>query len=277
MRSTARSGFTLFELMAVMFIIGLIMAVAVPQLMPAIMYGEHEGAARHLSTYGRAAIAQATMMHEDLTVRFDLGEQEIYTVRWLPPPSEEEEGELDPDADPAMLEDQMKLLEQARRDQDLSPDDLSDMLASGDTSGLPENFSPEALDLQMNDRFNTFARRSIMARAKNVKHEEDILDGVDIFDSKEFELDEDEEPEEEEIVDPVLERVRFHGDVQIESVTVDGESSSSGVVEVGLTPLGLNQEVRIFIVNPDNEFFTVVWDPLSGTTNIFDGREDYET
>lgn len=271
----SRAGFTLFELMAVMFIIGLIMAVAVPQLMPAIMYSEHQGAARHLSTYGRAVIAQATMMHEDLTVRFDLDEQELYTVRWLPPLTEETEGEAD--VDPAMQEDQLDLFEEARRNSDLSPQEWSEKLADGDLGDMGENFDPEALDVQMNDRFNLFARRALLARAKNVVHEEDILDGVDIFDSQDLDLDKEDEPEEEEIFDHVLSRVRFRGDIQIESVEVDGENSSSGVVEVGLTSLGLDSEVRIFVSNPDREYFTVTWDPISGTTNIFEGHEDQES
>jgi hypothetical protein len=55
-------------------------------------------------------------------------------------------------------------------------------------------------------------------------------------------------------------------------VIVGGESYSKGVAEIPLTPLGLDSQVRFFLRNENREYFTVIWDPASGSTNVLEGR-----
>ncbi|HPO13333.1 MAG TPA: prepilin-type N-terminal cleavage/methylation domain-containing protein [Candidatus Hydrogenedentes bacterium] len=263
-------GFTLIELSVVIFLIALISAIAFPQLAPVIMFTELEGEARHLSNYGRAAIAESTLFRADITVRFDLDNQEYYCIRVVYPEPESDEGE------PA--EDQMALLSQLRGS-GMSTADLGGILSSarmqGDTLGLPDGFDDEAANRQLSDKFDRFARRVLEERAKNVKQEESLLDEIGpLFDPEDkFSLDL-AEPEEQELVDPALQRVLLSPTVRLESVIIDGVAQSRGVAEVKLSPLGLSSEVGFYLVNEDEEYFTVIWDPLTGGTNILDGKQD---
>lgn len=263
-------GFTLIELSVVIFLIALISAIAFPQLAPVIMFTELEGEARHLSNYGRAAIAESTLFREDITVRFDLDNQEYYCIRIVYPEPESEEGEPE--------EDQMALFSQLRGS-GLSSADISGALAGarmqGDTLGLPDGFDDEAANRQLSDKFDRFARRVLEERAKNVKQEESLLDEIGpLFDPEdEFSLDL-AEPEEQELMDPALQRVLLSPTVRLESVIIDGAAQSRGVAEVKLSPLGLSSEVGFYLVNDDEDYFTVIWDPLTGGTNILDGKQD---
>ena len=53
---------------------------------------------------------------------------------------------------------------------------------------------------------------------------------------------------------------------------IGGAPYNRGVVEVPITPLGLDQEVRFFVRNDDRDYFTVIWDPISGSTNVISGK-----
>ena len=55
----SQRGYTLIELAFVVALVTLIMAIAMPSLMPRLMMGNAEAAARHLAGYGRAVMAQA--------------------------------------------------------------------------------------------------------------------------------------------------------------------------------------------------------------------------
>jgi prepilin-type N-terminal cleavage/methylation domain-containing protein len=273
-RGSQRRGFTLLEMSVVVFLMGLIMAIAMPYLLPVIAFSELEGSARHLSNYGRAAIAQATLFKEDVTIRFDLDAQEYYAVHWVKPKSEEGESEGEPEMD------QMALLSKMRGGGNFSPEMFAESLAKGrssDKKGLfedmPDGFDDELANRQMSDRFEQFARRATETRAKNVIHEAGILDEIGpLFEEdEEFDLDEDE-PVEEEIFDPVLERTRLPESVRLESVVVDGASSGSGVVEVTLSPLGLLQQVELYVQGEDGEYYSVFWDPVTGGTNVVEGK-----
>jgi len=89
---------------------------------------------------------------------------------------------------------------------------------------------------------------------------------------REFTLDIEEE-EEEEIVLPLLNRTKMPEEVQIESVVVGGTDYTKGVVEVDLSPLGLLEPVVFFVKDLDEEYFTVEWDPITGLTYLYEGKE----
>ena len=83
----AEGGFTLVELAVVVGIVALLLAVAIPQLVPSILFSTLEGSARHLAGYGRAAMAHAVITHERLTIRIELtpedgAPQQYWAVRW---------------------------------------------------------------------------------------------------------------------------------------------------------------------------------------------------
>lgn len=259
-------GFTLIELVVVVFIIGVIAAMAVPQLIPIIAFSSLEGSARHLSGFGRAVTAQAALMRQEVTVYFDLSTQEYYASALVYPDAEgmgEGEEALD----------QMAMFDEFRRSgQDASPEAISQMLAEGNMAAFGEGFDPAAADQQFSDKFNRFARDAMMRRAKNVKHDEGILSEVGNLFEDDFALEEELQPTYQEFTDPVLERTTLPEGVYLESVMIGGAPYNRGVVEVPITPLGLDQEVRFFVRNDDRDYFTVIWDPISGSTNVISGK-----
>ncbi|MBI1320891.1 MAG: prepilin-type N-terminal cleavage/methylation domain-containing protein [Candidatus Hydrogenedens sp.] len=262
-------GFTLIELVVVVFIIGLIAAMSIPQLIPLILYSSLEGSARHLAGYGRAAISHATMMRRELTINVDLADQQYWAVEIVyPDPSAE--GEVDPEE----LEQRAELIEKLRDQRDSSPDEVAQSMLSGDLDGMSDQLQAEQYDLIFNDEFSRFSRESTMQRAKNVKQDEGILEGVGDLFTKEFSLEKELEPEEVEIADPVLQRTALPDGVHIDGVSIGGERQGKGVVQIPLSPLGIEDEVRFFLSSDDDEYYTVVWDPATGTTNVLDGRVD---
>lgn len=261
-------GFTLIELVVVVFIIGVIAAMAVPQLIPLIAFSSLEGSARHLAGFGRAVTSQATLMRQEVTVYFDLSTQEYYASALVYPDAE---GMGLGEGEEAL--DQMAMFDEFRRSgQDASPEAISQMLAEGNMSAFGEGFDPAAADQQFSDKFNRFARDATMRRAKNVKHDEGILSDVGNLFEDEFSLEEELQPTYEEFTDPVLERTTIPEGVYLESVMIGGAPYNRGVVEVPITPLGLDQEVRFFVRNDDRDYFTVIWDPISGSTNVISGK-----
>lgn len=269
-----QAGFTLLELSVVVFLIGLMAAVVIPQLIPIIAFSELEGSARRLAGYGRGAMAHATLLRERIVVRVDLKTQEIYAVHWIYPETEAEEALADePDqlAKLAMLKDK-GIRSGADLDKKLlQGGELGSLLGGSGDDGA---FDPELAGYQMDDKFNAFTRQALEARAANVKHDESFLDGVgDIFSEVEkFDLDE-EAPEEEELADPILRRTRLRGDVRITEIEIDGERVVRGVAEIEFTVLGLAQKVVFFIENDAGEAYTILWDPVTAKSDIARGRE----
>lgn len=267
----SRHGFTLIELIAVIVVVGLVAAMALPQFMTIIAFSELEGTARHMAGYGRAAMAHATMLRQEIIVNVDLKYQEYYiTQKIYPDALEGTEGEVDM---VGMDSDQFEILTEIQRS-GISQDELNERMLTGDLDDLPENFNPEALDLQMNDAFTQYAQKGLRARAKNVIHEEGLLDGIGDFFSDESIFADDMEPIEDELFDPVLGRTTIQRGVILESITLNCKNIRSGLAQIPIGPLGLNDEIRFFLYNEETEeYFTVIWDPLSGGSNVIEGYE----
>ncbi len=267
----SRRGFTLIELIAVIVVVGLVAAMALPQFLTIIAFSELEGTARHMAGYGRAAMAHATMLRHEIIVNVDLEYQEYYiTQKIYPDALEGTEGEVDM---VGMDSDQFEILTEIQRS-GISQDELNERMLTGNLDDLPENFNPEALDLQMNDAFTQYAQKGLRARAKNVIHEEGLLDGIGDFFSNESIFVDDMEPIEEELFDPVLGRTTIQRGVILESITLNCKNIRSGLAQIPIGPLGLNDEIRFFLYNEETEeYFTVIWDPLSGGSNVIEGYE----
>jgi len=248
-----RGGFVLLELVVVVCLIGLIAAIAFPALLPALAFSRLEGAGRHLAAYGQSVMAHCAMMREPITVKFDLDDQQYWCVRWIMPED--------------------KLSEQTL---DLEEDEEDSPFGFADLPEDPADFDEQALEekaLSMEESFGRFARMALLARAQNALREESIMDEFDPLFEKEFSLD-DDEPEEEEIVLPLLNRTAMPEEVMIESIVVSGAEHTRGVVEVALSPLGLLDPVTIYVKDAeDDEYFTVKWDPVTGLTYLLEGKE----
>lgn len=268
---TPSRGYTLVELAVVIAIAGLIMAIAIPQLMPTILFSNLEGAARHMASYGRAAMAHAIIGHERLTIRIDLSpeenkRQQYWTVRWLTG-YDLEEGE---GGDEGMFDNQS-----FGRVEDLSPGQrMQDRNAAVYQAGSEEAMSEQARALQ--ERFDRFATLSLQSKARNVKHDGMLSDVGDLFEGKEFELDDEAEDDSlDEVKTSLLERTMLPEGVTIESVRVGTTDFSEGLVEVDVTPLGLAEPVHVYLKSEKNdEYFTVSWDAITGNAHIYEGKEE---
>lgn len=257
-----RAGFTLIELMVVIFIVGLISAVTFPQLLPVIVFSEHEGAARRLGAFGDAVIAHSTLRRETITVRFDLGAQSFEATRWVDVAKESGEGE-EPD--------QLAMLEQMGGG-DMGPEQLAELMAGGgDPGSLPEGFDFEKAHEQLNSKFDLFARSVLEAQARNVRHPEGMLSEINLFDQgDDFSL-EAEQWEELPVDDPLLALDYLPKGVQLDTIWLDGERHTRGVVEIELTALGLTQLVGLYLRNEDGDYYTVIWDPLASRARVRSG------
>lgn len=259
------AGFTLIELVVVVAIMGTIVAIALPQLLPVISFSTHEGSARRLAGYGRTAISHAGLMHEQVTVFVDLNQQEYWCERW-PNLVPDDDSEGDGEKKETLANDPIALMKYA---QDMMDQDVDDEDA--------EKFSEEAMALL--NEFDLMERRALLTRARRVVHDHaGILSEIGPLFDKEFSLDrQNEQPEPEEIFDPLLERSRMPSGVFINSVRVGETMHHNGVVEIEISPEGLEEVVLLFIENEDGEFFTVEWDPVVGGGIVRQGKVDGRT
>ena len=261
-------GFTLIELMVVIAIITLMVAIALPNLWPVIAFSEHEGAARRLAHYGRAASNHAILTRETITVHIDMDEGEYWCTR-LPEP-EPEEGDFNAET-----------LHDAQAD---LPDDSLEMfrLARSELTGTADNRSQQRRDeilegqaKSLSGRMGDRSRRRIESQAALVKHEMDD----DRRNLLEQHLDEygelhekpEEEIEPEELTDSLLPRTKLPKDIYFEEIRVNKESHVEGMLELEISPLGLANEVSFSVANERGDVFTVIWDPITGRTSLTEG------
>ena len=79
------------------------------------------------------------------------------------------------------------------------------------------------------------------------------------------------EPYEEELSDPLLERIRLPEGARLNEVYLNGESITRGVAAVQVTALGLEQPVLLSLCN-EEDCFTITWNPLTGRGTMVQGR-----
>jgi len=270
MRTPAKRGFTLIEMVVVVAIIGAIAALALPELMPTLVFSRFDGAARHLAAYGRGAIAHACLLRQPVTVIFDLETQQYWTEQWVEPEVEEEG--FGPDGE--LFEDNAFFSKNDRDSKDTkdSKDNTKSNTRSTSASGTGTS-EIEFLDSDpIRDKFDGFVRRQLKARAKLVKNE-GFLDEIGPLFEKEFTLEDEPEGEWQELADPVLERTELPEDVVIERIFIGSQSYSGGRVKVELSEVGLEQPLTIYVRSGD-DYMTVIWNPITGGSDIIDGRAD---
>ena len=275
-RNASHAGFTLIELTIVIFIIGIISAIAFPQILPAIVFSRLEGEARHLAAYGRQVLAEATMRRERHVVMIDLENQEYYVIRW-----EVNTGSGDDEED----SDELARFNQFRRASGLGRNELMESLNAGrlgsqggQLTGLGQEYDDELANQQMTDRFALFARQATLERAKNVEIKGGILDEIGPLFGEEdqFRLDDSMEPVAVEVDLPTLGHVRLRNEVRLSQVVVDGLSFNDGLVELEVTSLGFMEKTAFYLQDEEDRYYTVVWDPVLATTRFYDGWRDIE-
>lgn len=252
----------------IVLIVGVIAAVAFPQLLPLLIYSELEAEARRLAHYGSGVVAEAALFGTELTVSIDLDAQEYFAVRMVYPAADEEE-----------TEDHLATLSNVRASGDFSASDISQML-SGQTDrdrrlagALPADFDPAEADMQMADRFTARHRQLLYVRAQNVKHDAGFLREIGPLFEREFSLSW-VEPYEEEVAGPILSRYRMPETVRIDAVRLENSVHTSGLVEIPVSPLGLENKVTLYVRNEDGDYHTVSWNPLTGRGATQQGRLD---
>lgn len=234
---SASSGFTLIELAAVVFLIGLILALGLPRVIPAIAFGELEGAARHLAGYGRALMAHCALTHEEATLHIDLDTGEYWSTRWVYP------DEID------------------------SEQNAEGVNSDTALQGTQEDLAWRAQ--QMAQRFERFATLAMQARSRNVKRDSIFDDTGPLFE-KQFDLNWEEDQSQEEIKTDLLERTRLPQGVKFKSVRVGVTEYTSGQVETTVTALGLTETLQFELESKD-DVYSVEWDAITGGARITQG------
>lgn len=262
-RTGSCRGFTLVEMVVVVALIAGITALALPELMPTLVFSRFDGSARHLAAYGRGAMAHACLLREPISVYFDFEKREYWSERWVDAEerAQEENGQ----------EQESSFFSGGSMFSKFGADDTNDEASDRSSSDSDEDQVYTDTDA-VRDRFDRFVRRQLEARAKLVNHE-GFLDEIGPLFEKKFTLKDEPEGEWEELFDPVLERSQLAEDVEMVRVFVGSSSFSSGRAEVKLTEVGLEEPVLIHLRSGD-EYCTVIWNPLTGGSSVREGRVD---
>lgn len=248
-----RSGFTLIELVCVIALIGLVLAIAMPRLMPVFAFSQLEGSARHIANYGRSAIAFSAFKQEPITVRFDFDTGEYWSLRWV--------------------EKQESIFGDSSIAGESKPLEVNAATALGliEQQGLsPEDRAQQSLEFEY--QLDLAFRRSLEARARNVP-QEGMLSGIDPLKEFDFSLREDEEDQREEVMATTLLRGTLPQGVAVESIRVGGDEFTKGIVDMEITPVGLADSVTFVLKGEDEDYFTVTWDPITGGAHLSRGKE----
>ena len=147
---------------------------------------------------------------------------------------------------------------------------FSDSASNSTTLGSTDE---EMLNRSANMRrqFELMVKVALEAQAKAVP-KEGILDEIGPLFDKEFTLDiDDEDDNREEIKTDLLSRAILPRDIRVERVSVGGQESTTGIVDVELTAMGLGQTVEFTLTN-GKDYYTVVWDAITGGARISKGE-----
>jgi prepilin-type N-terminal cleavage/methylation domain-containing protein len=233
-------GFTLIELAVVLAMIALVLAIALPQFAPLLVFSRHEGAARHLAAYGREVMTYCALGQQRLSVQIDLDAQELWCLQWPEPPIEDLLTEDQADFLSSMTADTQLLTESASDDEDIKA-------------------SYESV-IRFADRRERTMTRRMEQLTSNI--DEGMLDEIGPLFEEDFSLDALEELEPEEVTEMLLQRVRLGEGLALTRVDVGSESFTEGLVEVDATPTGLASMVVMQLENEEGEAYTITWDPV---------------
>jgi Tfp pilus assembly protein FimT len=286
------------ELMVVIVLMAMLSTIAMPRLLPLITTTEHQNEARHLVGYGRAAMAHAAMTQSNLIIKIDLEMQEYWTesqpdVYTEPDKNDDSYNRNAYDDDDDFIPKDEQELRQASKDiithksneKNRYSDDVRrrSNIKEVDPEFTDEEEQDKILERQkenMEKEFASRARNALYARAKRVQHDERELYGSNSFLDKDEEyatgLNEEQlEKETQPIESDLLTKHRVLESVFIESIVVGEEEYVKEMVEIAISPLGLDTPVSFTLINEDSEVLIVYWDPLTGNAWFVDG--DYES
>ncbi|HOE67794.1 MAG TPA: type II secretion system protein [Candidatus Hydrogenedentes bacterium] len=261
-RNESRVGFTLIELTVVLALISIMMAVAMPRLLPAIAFSRHEAEARHLASFGRSAIAYSALSRESITVIIDLDAQEYYATRY-------ETKQKDESAQGGRKRTRLFDGDDAGQGEEDGSKTLVERIRDGDLDDA------QRTEL-MREQFDRFVRVTLEARARNVKSDGFLGDIGPKFGK--FSLDEgfDSDKEDREdavlITYPTLSRAALPEGIRIAKVQIGKEGFSKGKAEVPVSPAGMGAPVYFMVVNDAGDVYTVVWDPITASGRAYEGE-----
>jgi len=238
------NGFTLVELVVVVMVVLVFLAIAAPNLAPMFIFADLETSSRNLASFGARAMDQCILARDRYTVKVDLTNQEYWALRWPKATDDEErEGRLTGgglnilgDNKRGSLRDQMASLQDVT---DISDADLEE--------------EAQALFAEMEWHHRTV----LETRARRVLEQETRPGEGRLFDTR-FTL-EREEDDKQEVRLPLLTRTSLPQGVRIQRVVVGDKTHSSGVVEIEITPVGLELPVSFEMRNDDGDVYTVKW------------------
>lgn len=245
------AGFTLIELSLVVFLIALLLAISLPRLTPAIALSGLEGSARHLTGYGRSLRAHAAMTRESMTFKVDFAENEYYTVRWI------------------LAEDQF--LEQSG-EFGFREKDAGNPYAYGTSTDQDQQLQEQADELEQ--QFRRFTELALKSRARNVPKEDDLFGEMEFENEFDLGMEDNQEEDYEEVKTDLLSRTRLPQGVTFDRVRIGNKSYREGIAEVDLSALGFDNDVT-FTLKAGDDYYTVVWDAITGGTRMEPGRDEY--